>query len=74
MSVLAFVVTTDPLDLSTIMVHGEKPAKRSAGQCGGGSFFYRQGFRNENQGHQVDHLEYEAYKTPCGKSFPKDRR
>ena len=55
MSVLAFVVTTDPLDLSTIMVHVENQLKEAPASAGAVASFIGT-VRNENQGHQVDHL------------------
>ena len=68
MSALAFVVTTDPLDLSTIVRFVENQLIEAPVSAGAVASFLGT-VRNENQGHQVDHLEYEAYEPLAVKSF-----
>ena len=68
MSALAFVVTTDPLDLSTIVRFVENQLMKAPVSAGAVASFLGT-VRNENQGHQVDHLEYEAYEPLAVKSF-----
>jgi molybdopterin synthase catalytic subunit len=68
MSAHAFVVTTDPLDLSTIVRFVENQLIEAPVSAGAVASFLGT-VRNENQGHQVDHLEYEAYEPLAVKSF-----
>ena len=68
MSALAFVVTTDPLDLSTIVRFVENQLMEAPVSAGAVAAFLGT-VRNENQGHRVDHLEYEAYEPLAVKAF-----
>ena len=68
MSAHAFVVTTDQLDLSTIVRFVENQLIEAPVSAGAVASFLGT-VRNENQGHQVDHLEYEAYEPLAVKSF-----
>ena len=68
MSAHAFVVTTDPLDLNTMIVYVENQLKEAPASAGAIASFLGT-VRNENQGHQVDHLEYEAYEPLAVKAF-----
>ena len=68
MSALAFVVTTDPLDLSTIVRFVENQLMEAPVSAGAVASFLGT-VRNENQGHRVDHLEYEAYEPLAVKAF-----
>ena len=70
MSALAFVVTTDPLDLSTIVRFVENQLMEAPVSAGAVASFLGT-VRNENQGHQVDHLEYEAYEPLAVKAFQR---
>ena len=70
MSALAFVVTTAPLDLSTMVKYVENQLKKAPASAGAIAAFLGTG-RNENQGHQVDYLEYEAYEPLAVKAFQR---
>jgi molybdopterin synthase catalytic subunit len=70
MSVLAFVVTTAPLDLITMVKHVDNQLKKAPASAGAIASFLGT-VRNENQGHQVDHLEYEAYEPLAVKAFQR---
>jgi len=70
MSVLAFVVTTAPLDLSTMVKYVENQLKKAPASAGAIASFLGT-VRNENQGHQVDYLEYEAYEPLAVKAFQR---
>ncbi len=68
MSALAFVVTTDPLDLSTIVRFVGNQLMEAPVSAGAVASFLGT-VRNENRGHRVDHLEYEAYEPLAVKAF-----
>ena len=70
MSALAFVVTTAPLDLSTMVKYVENQLKKAPASAGAIASFLGT-VRNENQGHQVDYLEYEAYEPLAVKAFQR---
>ena len=70
MSALAFVVTTTPLDLSTMVKYVETQLKKAPASAGAIASFLGT-VRNENQGHRVDHLEYEAYEPLAVKAFQR---
>ena len=70
MSALAFVVTTTPLDLSTMVKYVENQLKKAPASAGAIASFLGT-VRNENQGHQVDYLEYEAYEPLAVKAFQR---
>ena len=70
MSVLAFVVTTAPLDLITMVKHVDNQIKKAPASAGAIASFLGT-VRNENQGHQVDYLEYEAYEPLAVKAFQR---
>ena len=70
MSALAFVVTTAPLDLSTMVKYIENQLNKAPASAGAIASFLGT-VRNENQGHQVDYLEYEAYEPLAVKAFQR---
>ena len=70
MTALAFVVTTAPLDLSTMVKYVENQLKKAPASAGAIASFLGT-VRNENQGHQVDYLEYEAYEPLAVKAFQR---
>ena len=70
MSALAFVVTTTPLDLSTMVKYVETQLKKAPASAGAIASFLGT-VRNENQGHRVDHLKYEAYEPLAVKAFQR---
>lgn len=70
MGSLAFVVTTDPLDLGTIIDLVSRRLEDAPASAGAVASFLGT-VRNENHGHRVSHLEYEAYEPLAVKAFQR---
>ena len=70
MGMLAFVVTTDPLDLGTIVNLVASRLEDAPASAGAVASFLGT-VRNENQGRRVDRLEYEAYEPLAVKAFQR---